>query len=123
MMFATVNSSGPHVAAGRLVALGVTTAKPSPVAPGVPTVAAQGLPGYESAATIGILARAGTPAAVVNVLQREIVRYLHSAEGRERLLKAGIEAVGNTPAEFAAIIREDMRVKGKIIRDVGIRME
>lgn len=123
MIFATANSSGPHVAAGRLVALGVTTAKPSPVAPGLPTVASQGLPGYESAATIGILARAGTPPMVVNLLHREIARYLHSADARERLLKAGIEAVGNTPQEFAANIREDMRVKGKIIRDAAIRME
>ena len=123
MIFATANSSGPHVAAGRLIALGVTTAKPSPVAPGLPTVASQGLPGYESAATIGILARAGTPGAVVNLLRREIARYLQTADARERLLKAGIEAVGNTPAEFATIIREDMRVKGKIIRDAGIRME
>ena len=65
----------------------------------------------------------GTPAAVVNLLHREMARYLHSPEGRERLLKAGIEAIGNTPAEFAAIIREDMRIKGKIILDAGIRME
>jgi tripartite-type tricarboxylate transporter receptor subunit TctC len=104
LMFATANASGPHVSAGRLVALGVTSAQPSPVAPGLPTVAAAGLPGYESAATIGILARAGT-------------------EAKERLLKAGIEAVGNTPAEFAAIIRDDMRLKGKIIREAGIRMD
>ena len=123
MIFATANSSQPHVAAGRLVALGVTSAQPSPVAPGLPTVASAGLPGYESAATIGILARAGTPATVVNLLHREITRHLQSATAKERLLKAGIEAVGNTPQEFAAIIREDMRVKGKIIRDAGIRME
>jgi len=123
MIFATANSSGPHVAAGRLVALGVTSAQPSPVAPGLPTVASQGLPGYESAATIGVLARAGTPPALVNVLYREIARYLHSPEARERLLKAGIEAVGNTLREFAAIIREDMRIKGRIIREAGIRME
>ena len=89
----------------------------------VQTVASAGLPGYESAATIGVLARTGTPAAVVNLLHREMARYLHSPEGRGRLLKAGIEAIGNTPAEFAAIIREDMRTKGKIIRDAGIRME
>ncbi len=123
MIFATANASGPHVNAGRLVALGVTSAQPSPVAPGLPTVAAAGLPGYESAATIGILARAGTPLHVVNLLHREIARYLHSADGKARLLKAGIEAVGNTPAEFATIIREDMRVKGRIIREAGIRME
>ena len=84
---------------------------------------AAGLPGYESAATIGILARTGTPRAVVNLLHREIARYLHSAEAKARLLKAGIEAVGNTPAEFAAIIRDDIRIKSKIIREAGMRME
>lgn len=123
MIFATANASGPHVSAGRLIALGVTSAQPSPVAPGLPTVAAAGLAGYESAATIGILARTGTPPAVVNMLHREIARYLHTPDAKERLLKAGIEAVGNTPAEFAAIIRDDMAIKGKIIRDAGIRME
>ena len=123
VMFATANSSGPHVAAGRLIALGVTTAKPSPVMPGLPTVASRGLPGYESAATVGVLARAGTPVSVVTLLQLEIERYLHSAESKERLLKAGIEAVGNTPAAFASLIREDMRVKGRIIRDARIRLE
>jgi tripartite-type tricarboxylate transporter receptor subunit TctC len=123
MIFATANASRPHVSAGRLIALGVTSAQPSPVAPGLPTVASAGLPGYESAATIGILARAGTPLTVVNLLHREIARYLHSVDAKERLLKAGIEAVGNTPPEFAAIIRDDMRVKGKIIREAGIRME
>lgn len=126
MIFATANSSQPHVTAGRLVALGITSARPSPVAPGLPTVASAGgatMAGYESAATIGILARAGTPSAIVKLLHHEIARYLQSATAKERLLKAGIEAVGNTPAEFAAIIREDMRVKGKIIRDAGMRME
>jgi len=126
MIFATVNAAGPHVSAGRLIALGVTTAQPSPTAPGLPTVASAGGPalaGYESAATIGILARAGTPNAVIQLLHREIARYLHTPEAKERLLKSGIEAIGNTPAEFAAVIRDDMRIKGKIIRDAGIRME
>ena len=126
LMFATANASQPHVSAGRLIALGVTSAQPSPVAPGLPTVAAAGgatLAGYESAATIGILARAGTPPAVVNLLHREVASYLRTTDAKERLLKAGIEAVGNTPAEFAAIIRDDMKIKGKIIREAGIRME
>jgi tripartite-type tricarboxylate transporter receptor subunit TctC len=94
MIFATANAAGPHIAGGRLIALGVTTAQPSPVAPGLPTVASAGLPGYESAATIGALGRAGTPAPVIQTLHREIARYLQSAESKERLLKAGIEAVG-----------------------------
>ncbi len=126
LMFATANASQPHVNAGRLIALGVTSSQPSTVAPGLPTVAAAGGPamaGYESAATIGILARAGTPPAVVNLLHREIARYMRTPEAKERLLKAGIEAVGNTPAEFAAIIRDDMTIKGKVIREAGIRMD
>ncbi len=126
LMFATANASQPHVNAGRLIALGVTSAKPSPVAPGLPTVAAAGgaaMAGYESAATIGVLARAGTPPLVVNLLHREIARYMRTPEAKERLLKAGIEAVGNTPAEFAAIIRDDMAIKGKVIREAGIRMD
>jgi tripartite-type tricarboxylate transporter receptor subunit TctC len=56
-------------------------------------------------------------------LHREIALYLHSPDAKERLLNAGIEAVGNAPDEFAAIIREDMKSKGKIIREAGIRME
>lgn len=126
LMFATANASQPHIQAGRLTALGVTSSQPSPVAPGLPTVAAAGgaaLAGYESAATIGVLARAGTPPAVVNLLHREIVRYMRTPDAKERLLKAGIEAVGNTPAEFAAIIRADMTIKGKVIREAGIRMD
>ncbi len=123
LMFATANASQPHVTAGRLVALGVTSARPSALAPGLPTVASAGLPGYECAATIGILARGGTPGPVVNLLNREVVRYLNTPEAKERLFKAGIEAVGNTPAEFAAIIRDDMTRKGRVIREAGIRME
>lgn len=123
MIFATANASQPHVNAGRLLALAITSAQPSPVAPGLPTVAAAGLPGYESAATIGILTRSGTPPAVVQVLHQEIARYLHLPQTQSRLLKAGIEAVGNTPAQFAAIIREDIARKGNIIRDAGMRME
>lgn len=126
LMFATANASQPHVSAGRLIALGVTSSQPSAVAPGLPTVAAAGgtaMTGYESAATIGILARAGTPPAVVSLLHRETARYLRTPDAKERLLKAGIESVGNTPAEFAAIIREDMKIKGKVIREAGIRME
>ena len=123
LMFATANAAGPHVSAGRLLALAVTSAQPSAVAPGLPTVAAAGLPGYESAATIGVLSGAGTPPAVISLLHREIARYLHTAEAKERLLKAGIEAVGNTPQEFAAVIRDDIARKGRIIREAGIRME
>ena len=72
---------------------------------------------------IAYLLLAGTPSAVVSLLHREVARYLRTPDAKERLLKAGIEAVGNTPEEFAAIMREDITHKGKIIREAGIRME
>ena len=113
----------PYVKSGRLRVIGVTSLKRSPLLPEAPTVAESGLPGYESAATIGVLARTGTPAAVVNLLHREMARYLHSPEGRERLLKAGIEAIGNTPAEFQKMYMAGFDVYARIIKAAGIQPE
>jgi tripartite-type tricarboxylate transporter receptor subunit TctC len=123
MMFATVNASGPHVASGRLRALGVTTTQPTRLMPGVPTIASTGLPGYESAAKIALFARAGTPPAVLALLHREVADFLKRPETTERMFKSGVEVVANTPQEFGAMMRNEMTVKGKIIRDAGIRME
>lgn len=123
MMFATANASRAHIAAGRLRALAVTTAEPTALLPGLPTIASAGLPGYESAATLGIMTRAGTPPAVVALLHREITQFLRSQDTTARLFKAGIDVVAGTPAEFAAMIRTEMTVKGRIIRDARIRMD
>jgi tripartite-type tricarboxylate transporter receptor subunit TctC len=123
LMFATANASKGHIAAGKLRALGVTTARPTPLMPELAPIAAAGLPGYESAATIGMFTRAGTPPAIVDLLNREIGQFLRQPEITERLFKAGVEVVASTAQEFAAMIRTEMKVKGKIIRDAGIRME
>ena len=123
VMFATAAAAASHVSTGRLRALAVTSAQPSAVAPGLPTVAASGLPGYESGSTLGVFAPAATPAAIVNLLNREIVQFLNVPSTRERLLKAGIEVVGSSPAQFAAAIKSDMARIGKIIRDAGIRTD
>ena len=123
VMFATAVAASPHVSAGRLRALAVTSAQPSVLAPGLPTVAASGLPGYESGATLGVFAPAATPAPIVNVLNREIVQFLNTPVTSERLLKAGIEVVASSPAQFAAAIRSDMTRIGKILRDAGIRTD
>jgi tripartite-type tricarboxylate transporter receptor subunit TctC len=123
LMFATANASKGHIAAGRLRALGVTTAQPTRLMPELPTIASAGLPGYESAAAIGAFTRAGTPVAVVATLHREMAQFLQRPETVERLFNAGVEVVASTPEEFAAMIRTEMQVKGKIIRDAGIRMD
>lgn len=123
VMFATAAAASAHVSAGRLRALAVTSAQPSVLAPGLPTVAASGLPGYESGATLGIFAPAATPAPILNLLNREIVQFLNMPVTSERLLKAGIEVVASSPAQFAAAIRTDMARIGKILRDAGIRTD
>ena len=123
IMFATATAAGPPVAAGRLRALAVTSAQPSALVPDLPTVAASGLPGYESGSTLGIFAPAGTPAPIVNRLNHELVRFLLLPATRERFLKNGIEVVASSPAQFAAVIKADMARSGKILRDASIRTD
>ena len=111
----------PYVKAGRLRALGVTSAQPSPLFPGVPTVASTGLPGYESVTLFGFLAPAKTPALVINRLNQEIVRTLNRADLKEKFFEIGVEPVGSTPDEFASAIKSDMATLGKVIKDAGLR--
>ena len=110
----------PHVKLGRLRALAVTSAQPSALVPGLPTVAAT-VPGYESVSFNGLFAPVGTPAAIINRLNQETVRFLKRADSKERLFNAGVEVVGNSPEEFAAAMRIDMAKVSKLIKDAGLR--
>ncbi len=123
LMFTTTGTGLAQVKSGRLRALAVTSLEPSVLAPGLPTMAASGVPGYEAESTHGLLAPANTPAAILDLLNRETVRVLNRADVREKLLNAGVEALGSTSAAFAASIRADMSKWGKLIKDVGIRAE
>ena len=123
LMFATASSVTPLVKSGRLRAIAVASEKPSALVPELPTVAASGLPGYESISTTGFFAPAKTPAAIITRLNRDSVRYLHTAEARERYLAIGAETVGSTPDELAAKVKSEMARMGKVIRDAGIRAE
>ena len=123
VMFPSSNAAAPHIKSGRLRGLGVTSAKPSVLSPGMPTVAAAGLPGYESTSMYGIWAPAKTPGAIIDRLHQEIVKVLNRAEVKQRFLATGVETVGSSPQEFAATIKSDMTVLSKIIRDAGIRAE
>ena len=122
LMFATAASITPHVKSGTARALAVTSAAPSALFPGVPTVAAS-VPGYEAVALNGVFAPAGTPAAIVNRLSVDIAQFLQRTEVRERFLNTGVETVGSTPAEFAATVKAEIAKWGKLIRDAGIRDE
>ena len=119
LMFAGLGSVAPHVKSGRLRALAVTSAQPSALVPGLPTVAAS-LPGYEAASILGIFAPAKTPATIINRLHQEIVRAINRTEVKERLFNAGVEVVGSSPEEFTATVKDDMARMGKVIKDAGI---
>jgi tripartite-type tricarboxylate transporter receptor subunit TctC len=123
LMFASAGSVTTAIKSGKVKGIAVTTAKPSVLAPGLPTIAASGLPGYEAATPYGMLAPAKTPPAVIQRLNREVVRVLNDQELKERLLNGGAETVGNTPEQFAATIRSEMKMWGKVIKDGGIRDE
>jgi len=122
LMFPNVGGAMPHMKSGRVRALGVSSAQPSALAPGLPTIAAA-VPGYEFVAVICLYAPAKTPAAIVEQLNRESVRVLRSPEVKERLFNSGAEVVANSPREFAAYMKADMQKMGKVIKDAGIRAE
>jgi tripartite-type tricarboxylate transporter receptor subunit TctC len=121
--FASSGSVAGHIRAGKLRALAVTSAKPSVVAPGLPTVAESGLPGFKSVTDAGMFAPLGTPARLIAQLNREIVQALNKAELKELLLKEGTEAVGSSPQEFAASIKAETASLEKVIKAAGIRSE
>lgn len=123
MIFATTTSSLGHVKSGRLKALAITSAQPSPVVPGLPTIAASGVPGYAAEAIYGVWAPAKTPAAIVSRLHREIVSVLTSAQNRDRFFTTGVEVVASTPQEFAAEIKAESTRLEKVFRSAGIRVQ
>ena len=123
IMFPTTASALPHIKSGRLKALGVTSLKPTVLAPGLPAVAESGLPGYESIVIYGLFAPAKTPPAIVERLNAELTPFLKSEATTERLLNAGAEPVGSSPAELAATMASEMSRLGKLIKDARIRAQ
>lgn len=124
MIMAASGGIAPQIKAGRVRALAVTSAARSPAFPDLPTVAeAAGLPGYESVAVHGIYAAAKTPATIVSRLNLEIARVTNTPEVKDKLLAAGIEVAGGTPAQFVAAIKTEMSIMSKVIKDAGIRTQ
>lgn len=121
LMFANSGSVVPLLKSGRLRALAVTSAQPSPLVPGLPSVAAEGVPGFESETVIGIFAPARTPPALINRLNKEIVKALNNPDLKAKFFSIGVEAVGSLPEEFRAFVEKDMTKWGKVIRNAGIR--
>lgn len=121
MMFPTTAAGFPHVKSGRLRALAVTSLKPSPLAPGLPTVSESGLPGYESIVMYALLAPAKTPAAIINRLHAELVQYFKSPAAAERMFNVGVEGVASSPRELTVAMEFEMTRLGKLIKDARLR--
>jgi tripartite-type tricarboxylate transporter receptor subunit TctC len=113
----------PHFKSGKLVALGVTSAKRDPTLPDVPSIAEAGLPGYEMLEYQGIVGPAALPGAVVTRLHQEIVKSLSSQDLKERFTTSGAYVVGSTPEELAAHVRTQISAWAKVIKAAGIKLE
>ena len=117
------NTALAYIKSGRLRALGVSTRNRLPVMPDVPTISEAGVPGYEMAAWQGVVTTAGTPRAVVEKLNAEIVKLLGLPEVQARLSMDGGEVTPSTPEQFAAYIASEISRFAKIVQDAGARVE
>jgi tripartite-type tricarboxylate transporter receptor subunit TctC len=122
-MFFNAPAALPMVKSGKLRALGVSTAKRSLLLPDIPTIAESGVPGFDTSVWYGLLAPAGTAKTIVSTVYRDVVAALRDAEVQKQLLNTGAEPVGNSPQEFARIVREETAGWAKVIKAAKIRVD
>jgi tripartite-type tricarboxylate transporter receptor subunit TctC len=124
LMFDNLPSSMPHIKAGKLKALAVTSAARSEALPEVPTIAEAGpVKGYEASSWFGLLAPAGTPADIVSRVQQETAKALANPAIKERLQSQGAIPSGNTPAEFARLIDSEIRKWAAVVKASGAKVD
>ncbi len=122
MSFANIANAMPLVREGKLRALAITSIKRSALAPDLPTMAEVGFQGFEAVPWFGLLAPAGTPKEIVDKIYAETIRTLAMPEVRKKFDELGLEPIGNTPAEFAAVITKETPEWAKVIKDAGIKL-
>jgi tripartite-type tricarboxylate transporter receptor subunit TctC len=123
LIFTGIPSVLTYIKSGRLRPLAVTSAARAAALPDAPTISESGVPGYEVSPWFGVLAPARTPPALVTRLNSEIVKVLRSPAIRERFAVEGVEPVGNTSAQFASHIKQELDKWGKVVKDAGIRVD
>ena len=121
--FGTAVAFLPQVQAGKLNALAVTDARPSPVAPQLPTVAASGLPGFEVLQWFGLLAPAGTPREIVARLNADVGKALQHPDVQEKLKGLGMQIVGGPPEQFGSFMRAEAVKWARIVKDSGAKVD
>lgn len=113
----------PHTRSGRLRALGLGSLQQVAAIPEIPTIAESGVPGYQAGSWYGIVTPAGTPRAIIDSLSRETAAAIKSPDISSRLAAEAVLAIGSTPEEFAAHIRDELARIGKVIKEAGIKIE
>ena len=123
MMFSNVAAAMQHVKSGKLRGLAVTSAARIDAAPGLPTVAEAGLPGYETETWLGLIAPSATPRDIVARINAEVLRVMALPDVRDKLLAQGLTLSRSTPDQFAAYIRSEHAKWSKLIKEAGIKAE
>ncbi|HEY6511759.1 MAG TPA: tripartite tricarboxylate transporter substrate binding protein [Burkholderiaceae bacterium] len=113
----------PHIKAGKLRALAITGAQRSPQLPDVPTLAESGYPGYSAYVWLGLLAPKGTPAAIIDLLNREVLAALGTPEVKGYMAHASIDPIGSTPAEFGSFFRAERDTWARVIQSTGAKLD
>jgi tripartite-type tricarboxylate transporter receptor subunit TctC len=123
LVFASTPVALPHMKTGRLRALAVSSAKRTPLAPDLPTVAESGVPGFEFDSWWSLLAPARTPAALIGMLNAETGRTLKLTDVKERFADLGVDPVYGSPAEYSAFLRREIDKFGGLIKSIGLKPE
>ena len=123
LMFDSITSARPHIQAGKLRALGVTSAKRSATLPDVPTIAEAGVPGYEVSPWFAVFAPAGTPAAIVNKINAALIDAMKQPDTVAKFETIGAEPVGTTPQQLATHLDKELARWGALIKERNIRMD
>jgi tripartite-type tricarboxylate transporter receptor subunit TctC len=122
MSFANIVNVLPLAREGKLRALAITSIKRSPLAPDLPTMAESGFPGFEAVPWFGLLAPAGTPKEIIDKIYTETAKTLAMPEIRKKFDELGLEPIGNTPAEFAAVMAKETPEWARVIKEAGIKL-
>jgi tripartite-type tricarboxylate transporter receptor subunit TctC len=123
MLFAVMQPLQPHIQAGRLRALALTSAKRFPLLPDIPTIAEAGYPGFEALAWNGILVAARTPRPIIQRLNTEINAILQESTVKSGLNMQGFDLIGGTPEDFSRLIRSESQKWAPVIRKAGVRID
>jgi tripartite-type tricarboxylate transporter receptor subunit TctC len=120
-LFSLISTGAPHVQAGKLRGIGISSARRSPILPDVPTIAEGGYPGYEASGWLGLLVPAKTPGVIVERLRRETVAVLNLPDVRSQLETSGLDPAPSDPPAFHAYIKTELAKWSKVIKDAGLR--